>query len=188
MPNSRAGFVLLDSYLNPIAANTEALRILAFPTDPAHIQSVDHFLQEKVRSSLTLPHRSPSASSVVTEYRSGNRRYCCTALLLERQRKPGAHPAVVLLLERNLGSFVDIDHACDQFDLTPRERETVEYLMQGLTTKEIAERMKVSPSTVNAFVRLVTIKVGASGRSGVVGKIVRPNTGWWSETSVPFAD
>jgi DNA-binding CsgD family transcriptional regulator len=57
------------------------------------------------------------------------------------------------------------------FDFTPREKETVELLMQGLTSKEIAERLKISPNTVKAFVRLVMVKMGVTTRSAVVGKL-----------------
>jgi two-component system nitrate/nitrite response regulator NarL len=59
----------------------------------------------------------------------------------------------------------------EQFRLSQRERETVEYLLHGLTSKEIATRMNISPNTVKVFVRLIMVKMGASTRSGIVGKI-----------------
>jgi DNA-binding CsgD family transcriptional regulator len=61
-----------------------------------------------------------------------------------------------------------------QFGLTRREQETIQLLLQGLTSKEIAERMGISPNTVKAFLRLVMVKMGVSTRSGIVGKIVGP--------------
>jgi DNA-binding CsgD family transcriptional regulator len=60
----------------------------------------------------------------------------------------------------------------EQFALTERERETVELLLQGLTSKEIAIRMNISPNTVKAFLRLVMVKMGVSTRSGIVGRVV----------------
>jgi len=39
----------------------------------------------------------------------------------------------------------------DQYDLTQREKETVEFLLQGLTSKEIATRMKISPTRSRRF-------------------------------------
>jgi DNA-binding CsgD family transcriptional regulator len=47
----------------------------------------------------------------------------------------------------------------------------VEYLIQGLTSKEIAVRMNISPNTVKAFLRLVMVKMKVSTRSGIAGKI-----------------
>ena len=63
----------------------------------------------------------------------------------------------------------------ERFGLTPRERETVKLLLQGLTSKEIAAQMGISSNTVKAFVRLVMIKMGVSTRSGIAGKIVGPD-------------
>ena len=58
-----------------------------------------------------------------------------------------------------------------RFGLTAREQETVQFLVEGLTSKEIAQRMKISPNTVKAFIRLVMVKMGVSTRSGIIGKI-----------------
>jgi len=59
-----------------------------------------------------------------------------------------------------------------QFNLTRRERDALEYLLQGLSSKEIADRMTVSPNTVKAFLRLVMIKMGVSSRSAIMAKII----------------
>jgi len=59
-----------------------------------------------------------------------------------------------------------------QFNLTQREREALEYLLQGLTSKAIANRMNISPNTVKAFLRMIMIKTGVSSRSAMVGKII----------------
>jgi DNA-binding CsgD family transcriptional regulator len=45
-------------------------------------------------------------------------------------------------------------------------------LGEGLTSKEIAIRMNISPNTVNSFVRLMMVKMGVSSRSAIIGKIV----------------
>jgi DNA-binding CsgD family transcriptional regulator len=60
------------------------------------------------------------------------------------------------------------------FELTQREKETVELLIQGLTSKEIAARMEISPNTVKAFLRIVMVKMGVSTRSGILGKVIGP--------------
>ena len=45
-------------------------------------------------------------------------------------------------------------------------------LIMGLTNKEIADRMGISANTVKGFVRLVMLKMGTSGRSGIVAKVL----------------
>jgi DNA-binding CsgD family transcriptional regulator len=58
-----------------------------------------------------------------------------------------------------------------QFKLTPREREALLLVAEGLTSKEIACRMNISTHTVRAFLHLIMIKLGVSTRSGIVGKV-----------------
>lgn len=81
---------------------------------------------------------------------------------------------VALLLERHLSGVAALGDLSRQFDLTARECETVALLLEGLTSKEIAARMNISPNTVKAFLRLVMVKMDVSTRSGIVGKFVGP--------------
>jgi DNA-binding CsgD family transcriptional regulator len=76
-----------------------------------------------------------------------------------------------VLLERDAAGSATLSELSERFDLTQRERETVEFLLQGLTSKEIATRMKISPNTVKAFLRLVMVKMKVSTRSGIAGKL-----------------
>jgi len=52
----------------------------------------------------------------------------------------------------------------------------VELLMQGLSSKEIANRMHISPNTIKTFLRLVMLKMGVSARSKIIGKIIEQAT------------
>lgn len=170
---SQPGFLLVDASLNPVASNVEAIQILTFPNKPERIKRLETFLADKVRSGL-VDRQSSETLEFVKEFKSGNRRYLCRTFRLKTAVK-GARPTVALLLERNSsGGAVALSQICKQFDLTQREKETVELLLQGLTSKEIAIRMKISPNTVKAFLRLVMVKMGVSTRSGIVGKIVGP--------------
>ena len=45
----------------------------------------------------------------------------------------------------------------------------------GLSTKGLAREMNISPNTVNAFLRLIMIKMGVTTRAGVVGKVLEQN-------------
>ena len=48
----------------------------------------------------------------------------------------------------------------------------MQYLLQGLSSKEIANRMDVSPNTVKTFLRLIMIKMGVSSRAAIVAKVI----------------
>jgi NarL family two-component system response regulator LiaR len=58
-------------------------------------------------------------------------------------------------------------------DLTPREREVLELLVEGLTNPEIAQRLMVSASTARAHVSSILSKLGVSNRAEAVARAFR---------------
>lgn len=50
-------------------------------------------------------------------------------------------------------------------DLTEREREVLALLAEGLTNKEIAEKLTLSPATVRVYVSHILSKLGAGNRT-----------------------
>jgi DNA-binding CsgD family transcriptional regulator len=55
-----------------------------------------------------------------------------------------------------------------EFGLTPREIETVGLLVEGLSSKEIAQVMGISPNTVKVFIKALMTKMQANGRTAIV--------------------
>jgi len=173
---SAAGFLLMDSSLNPISFNAEAIQILGYPDKMAKLKRTEVFLAEKIRSTL-LSGRPLGNVPFVTEFRSGRRRYFCRAFLVDADANDPCHPCIAVLLERGPSGLIPLSQVTQQFNLTQREGEALAYLLQGLSSKEIANRMNVSPNTVKAFLRLIMIKTGVSSRSAIVGKIMMTQTG-----------
>ncbi len=58
-------------------------------------------------------------------------------------------------------------------DLTPRERQVLELLAEGLRVKEIAERLTLSPATVHTHVRNAIAKMEVDTRTEAVALAVR---------------
>lgn len=170
MAPSANGFLLLDSGLNLIAANSPAIQILCFPSYVERIKEPKVFVADRIRTGLVDPQRQHGLA-FVNEFRSGKRRYFCKSFQIECDGRYPVQPAFAVLLERDAASSTVLSEVSQQFDLTQRERETVEHLLQGLTSKEIAIRMNISPNTVKAFLRLVMVKMKVSTRSGIAGKI-----------------
>ena len=169
---SAAGFLLLDDAFNPIFYNSEAIRILVYPRDPRKIKALDSFLLAEIQPFL-LKCRTFPQSEVLSEFLSGQRQYHFKAFSLKTHLKDALQPALALLIERSPQGFIDLSKVARRFGLTYREREAVEFLTGGLTTKEIAARMRISPHTVKAFLRLIMSKMAVSTRSGIIGKLIK---------------
>lgn len=158
--------------MNLVASNIEAIQILTFPSSPDKVRNLEGWLTTRIRGGL-VDHKSSGRPSFVAQFRSEKRTYHCHSFPVNLNSNPrlSNHPALVLLLERNTNGAVRLAEICTLFGLTPREQLTVRLLFEGLTSKEIAGRMKISPNTVKAFLRLVMVKMGVSTRSGILGKI-----------------
>jgi DNA-binding CsgD family transcriptional regulator len=176
---ARPGLIVVDTSLSVVASNAEVLQILTFPEQPEKIQNLDAWLANKVRCNL-LERRS--RSGLVGEFQSARRTYVCRSFPLEvsgNHKNGGSSPSgglLVVMLERKSNEAVTIAEISERFGLTAREQETVQFLLEGFTSKEIAQRMKISPNTVKAFIRLVMVKMSVSTRSGIIGKIVGPRS------------
>ncbi len=164
---STTGLLLLTPDVKLIYANAEAIRILVYPDTPKPLELLDNFLTDKIRS-LLLGNGRSLESPFATEFRSGRRHYLCRAFALSPHSNYGSdHPALAAILERSARKSFDAAQVAARFHLTPREQETLQHLMQGLTNKEIGQRMNISPNTVKAFLKLIMMKMGASTRSGI---------------------
>jgi DNA-binding CsgD family transcriptional regulator len=170
LPNSaEPALIFLDSSFKPVSYNQEAVRVLAYSELDKNGKALFKVIEDKVRqlfSSSDFPDR-PAPS-----FQSGKRCYSVRLLALTASGPSPAHPAHALLLERSDCTSIDFSSALNLFRLTPRERETLEFLIQGMTSKEIASHMGVSPHTVKAFLRLVMSKMQVSTRSGIIGKLI----------------
>ena len=170
-----AGFLLLDASLRPICASEEALAILAYPEVPSKNKGFDNFLQSRIRSLVPSNghHNGFSPSKFLNEVTSGKRLYQLRAFSMKSNLGIERGPAIALLLQRNHRGALNLESVARKFRLTGRERETVDLLLQDLSTKQIASRMDISPNTAKAFLRSVMIKVGAENRTGILGRILQ---------------
>lgn len=167
------GFILMDSTLNPMFMNAEAKQILNYPAKYAEDDQSVLSAVTKIRSELTT--QFSGELPFVTEFRSGRRRYYCRAFIVDSSRKDPSRLSIAVLLERG-PTLTSLSQVSLRFNLTPREEEALEHLLHGLTSKEIADRMSISPNTVKAFLRLIMTKMGVSSRSAIVLKTltIRP--------------
>jgi DNA-binding CsgD family transcriptional regulator len=165
------GIVLMDSSLKPVAYNHEAITILKYAAGPG-IQGEQTFRIPEGLLELIRRHKSGDSLAFFTHFRAGRREYVCQGQSLESCSECLPQPTVVLLLQRNSSAHETVHKLAAQFNLTEREGEALQGLAIGLTSKEVAERMHISPNTVKAFLRLIMVKMGVTTRSAVVAKIL----------------
>ena len=158
------GFFL---FTEPIYANEVALQILTYPD-----QSGGSSLAKKRMASI-VGSQTPDSDFRETTFLSGKRLYLCRCFVL-KPRDSHATPVRAMLLERRVRNRNGLHEASQRFHLSRREHETVCHLVNGLTTKEVAACMSISPNTVKQFVRLAMSKMGVSTRAGIVGKALAP--------------
>jgi len=168
---SDAGFLLLDSSLRPIYANHDAVCILCYPAVPKPSKALMQALKKRI-DSLLRGHVPSLGNPSMVEFPSGRRRYLLRAFYLHSHVKHPLQPAYALLIERGHHVLLELAHISTQYNLTNREIETLRLLLGGLTSKEIASHLKISPNTVKVFLRQIMLKMGVTTRAGIIGKFV----------------
>jgi DNA-binding NarL/FixJ family response regulator len=159
------GFLLPDARQRPIFYNAEAEQILNYWASGRGERQGRDGVAEAVRAILARRNCSNKGAESGPEILSGRRRYCwpkITAVLIEVCR-PANRPNELPNLAR-------------EYRLTDREGETVSHSNLGLTSKEIAQRMQVSPNTVKVFLCSIMSKMSVSTRSGIPGKLMQQSS------------
>ncbi len=167
------GLLVADASLKLLFANHEAIAILTYP-EPS-LQTLADLFHKKVRPGLVSAQsslRNGNHTNLIMKLKSGRRTYFCRAFLLDSNGKGSGGTATLILLERGMSGPLALSQVSQQFRLTHREQQAVALLLQGLSSKEMAENMGISANTVKAFLRMATIKMGVSSRSGIVTKVL----------------
>jgi DNA-binding CsgD family transcriptional regulator len=197
------GVAIVDSSLRLIATDRGAIVILADiaryenPPDPAR-------LPREIAAALRETDFSRAAAFRM-RLRGERQTYDCRAYLVEARTSaamaacghtvaaglsgaavaagvsgmmPSLAPAMLTLHFRRIDSPEDaIRKLARDCNLTPREEEVLTGISQGLTSKELATRLKISPNTVKAFLRSLMIKLNVTTRAGMVGRILKCENG-----------
>jgi len=67
---------------------------------------------------------------------------------------------------------VNLEAAKQRFDLTRREVEVVEAVINGATNHDIAELLSISEHTVKDYVKRIIRKTGVKNRSSILCRIM----------------
>lgn len=165
------GSILVDLAFRPLAADRGAQTLInslgsrSEGREPARCLPKDllEILQDLSPDEL---------ADAQARFQIGTIGYLCRVTVMNPCSGASTQPLVALYIQRNPDGNQAIREIADTFDLTEREYEALVNIASGLSGKEIAERMKISPNTVKAFLRLIMIKMGVTRRAGILSKVL----------------
>lgn len=162
------GLLVLDASLNPVAADRGAAAILATANQDSPGQAL-HLPPE-----LAEPLKEHQANGLPAnlQFRAGNAGYNCRAFIMNPQNAETGQVLVALHFQKDNSVSNSIARVAAHYHLTEREQQALEGIAAGLTSKEIASGMNISPNTVKSFLRIIMLKMDVPTRVGLVGKLL----------------
>ena len=170
-PDLDAGWiVIVDSNFRPIALDGRAEAILddidAHCGGSAGGAGLPPAVLNRLRAS------SPDElEATLLRVHAGEHEYSCRTSVLRPRTNGAIQPMLALFLQREISINDAVYKVGVDYHLTDREQEALIGITMGLTSKELAMRMNISPNTVKTFLRLIMIKMGVTTRSGIVGRL-----------------
>lgn len=166
------GLIVLDLSLQLIAADEGAIEILSALSQDSSKRTFSGLSIPKEILDVLKTHSPTEVSGSKVRFRTGKQAYICRIFLLEPPSGRTDQPRLALYLQRELSLTDAIDMAADQYHLSDREKQALEGIAIGLTGKEMAARMNITPNTVKSFVRIIMIKMGVGTRAAIVSKLL----------------
>jgi DNA-binding CsgD family transcriptional regulator len=163
--DSQFGLLLIDANGQLIISNREAAKILAYPDAEPNFESLSRLLGEKLNAAKLVN------SDESQEFVSGRRLYICHLSELDIGFGASNRVRAVIMTRKRLVQ-IEQTRLLEKFSMTPRECETVNWLLRGMSGKEIAAKMDISPHTVKVFIRQIMVKMNVSSRVEIVAKVL----------------
>jgi DNA-binding CsgD family transcriptional regulator len=162
------GVVVLDAGLNQVWANAEAGHWMA-ELEPGRGTETPVAVRA-VAARMMRVQELPGPPQVKVRTRGG--RWLALHGSMLGGAGDGAGERIAVVIEPvgpgQLGSFL-----LDLHGLTPAQQRVTELLLQGFSTRQIVERLCLSPHTVQEHVRAAYDKVGAGSRRELVTALLR---------------
>jgi DNA-binding CsgD family transcriptional regulator len=170
-PGASEGMIVVDLSLQPVALDRGGEAILNQLNEEVSDKSSPFRLPPEILE--TLRAGAPSELTATTmRVCASDTQYSCRVFLMKPQNGTIGESLVAIHLKREKSVGEAVRGVGCAYHLTAREQEAVIGISMGLTSRQVADRMNISPNTVNAFLRLIMVKMGVTTRAGVVGKLL----------------
>jgi DNA-binding CsgD family transcriptional regulator len=169
------GVLLIDMKLRIIATDQGARRILAVEGKNGGSSHDFHMLlPESLREPLNKV-GSGDVPNVELPFQVGKVGYTCRVFLIQPWTGLELEPMLALRLYRAMSVTEAVELLAEHYRLTDREQRVLATIAAGLTSKEAADEMQISPNTVKSFLRSIMLKMSVTSRAAVVGKLLEYN-------------
>jgi DNA-binding CsgD family transcriptional regulator len=171
LPGAPEGMIVVDLSLEPVAVDRGGEAILSELSETPFAGASSFQLPPELRECLRagLPAAQTSTTLRVSSTES---QYSCRIFVMTPQNGAVSQPLLAIHMKREKSVGEAVRRVGRAYHLTAREQEAVVGIAMGLTSRQVADRMNISPNTVNAFLRLIMVKMGVTTRAGVVGKLL----------------
>ncbi len=160
--------------------NEEAQRVIFFPVpqaeilDPsADISALCVKWKKMFDKSQETAGGHGSETGIIDLIQSGRRRYTVRVVVLTNTSSLKQY---LFILERMNPEKINLSIAFRNLGLNRREQEMVRLLLAGLGNKEIADSLGLSLNTVKGYMKLLSRKLGANNRAGIIAAILGAHT------------
>lgn len=126
--------------------------------------------------------RTDSAAGHITILESYRRRYMVSGVALAAHiskvnTAAQAEKQYLFVLERITLEKMNLPLIFRQHKLNNREQEIVRLLLSGNSNKEIAYNLSLSPNTIKAYMKILTLKLGVNNRAGIISVLLAGKAG-----------
>lgn len=168
-----SGVVILDESGEILYLNQEARSILStFSPDNTPDHDSTHINKVILESIKKDPGSLSDSASSIIQCPETDSTYSLRAMPLDKPHKKGKSCIMILIEGVTIHRKFDMDVVQKQFGLTKRETEVTFCLTKGLTNKEIANILSLSPETVHDYIKQIMKKFNTTTRTGIVGKVL----------------
>ena len=164
---SDSGLVLLDLSLNPIAFDQGAAALLSSQFNGNEPQV--HVPKEILKAIRDC--KRTELATIKLRFWARESEYTCRVYLIAEN--DGLRQSLLALhFERGVSAQEAVRKLSSNYGLTDRQHEALLGIATGLSNKEMAQRMAISPNTVKVYLRLIMAKMGATSRAEVAAKLL----------------
>ena len=163
------GLVLVDHALKPIAFDRGAVAILSHSNQSGNLET-DLFIPKEILDFVVSCKPGVDRSSK-THFHTPMGRYRVRTYHVEVYNGSFSGPLFAIHFEKGSTAEHAVREFAAEYHLTDREQEALIGMLKGLSSKQLAVEMKISPNTVKAHLRLIMVKMGVDTRAGIVAKL-----------------